>query len=572
MVKALKRYAGIFKGVKLPWISLIVLLGITVFETTVGVETVALTASIIDATQGIIKSETLIRYAAVLLSTGALGLAQEYFYQRVDQSINCAVRVKLWDKIMRLPCRYYDGENANELVSRVTEDCASASAYFTLSVTLFSTVYGAVYAFKRLYSFEATLATWMLLIIPCTIGVGTLYSIMAYKAGFATNRAFASTTGYLAERVHNLRLIKAFVTEKAEASVSRIHFRKQYQAEFLLELTTAVLQVGIQVLNIASLAIAFLVGGKMVADGTLSVGKLVAFYSLSGMVGLQMANLFMSAGAVFEVNGLVKKIGHLMELEEESAEGQPLETEDDLRFEHVSFSYGDVPVLQDVNCTIRKGHVTAIIGANGAGKSTMLKLLERMYTPAEGSIFVGDSGAETYSIPSWRKSFALVAQDSPLMDGTVRENMLYGVERDVSEEEMIEAAKLANAYEFIMAAPGGFDAPVGPGGTNFSGGQRQCIAIARAIMRKTPYLLLDEATSNLDALSEHMVTSALDRLMEGKTTVMIAHSYRATKSADDVIIMKDGTAAEMGTPEELLKSSEYYRMFARQTGKGESSI
>lgn len=572
MVKAIKRYAGLFKGVRLPWISLIILVAISVFDTVVGVETVTLTASIIDATQGTIKTDTLIQYAIFILSTGALGLSKDYFYQRVGQSISCGVRVKLWNKIMRLPSRYYDGENANELVSRVTSDSGSASTYFTLAVTLFSTIYGAVYAFKRLFSFETTLATWLLLIIPCTIGVGTLYSIVAYKAGFATNRTFASTTGYLAERVHNLRLIKAFVTEKVETAVSKNKFRKQYQAEFVLESTAAIMQLGIQILNVSCLAITFVVGGKMVADGTLTVGKLVAFYSLSGMIGLQMANLFMSGGAVFQVNGLVKKISHIMELDEESTVGKNFESEEDLRFEHVSFAYGEIPVLQDVNCTIRKGHVTAIIGTNGAGKSTMLKLLERMYQPAEGTIFVGGTDVGSYNITSWRQNFAIVAQDSPLMDGTVRENILYGVEREVTEEELVEAAKLANAYDFIMATPGGFDEPVGSGGTNFSGGQRQCIAIARAIMRKTPYLLLDEATSNLDALSENMVTSALDRLMEGKTTIMIAHSYRATKAADDVIIMKDGTVTETGTPQELLTNSEYYRMFARQTDKRESNV
>ena len=569
MVKAVKRYASIFKGVKLPWIGLLCLLAVRVFDTVVGVETVTLTASIIDATQNTIKTETLVRYAVFMLATGGLAMAENFFTEYSTLKIDCGVRVKMWNKLMRLPSRYYDGENGNELVSRVTRDSAAASSYFTLAINCFTTVYGAVYVFRRLFSFEPTLAAWLLLIIPCTIGVGAVYSVVGYKAGVATNKTFSATTGYLTERVHNLRLIKAFVTEKREIAVSKERFRRQYGAELVMELTVAIMQMGVQILSCVGLAVSFLVGGTMVANGTLTVGKLIAFYTLSGMVGMNMANLFMAGGAVFEVNGLVKRISHILDVEDESTEGQTFEDEDDLKFENVSFSYGDVPVLQGVSCTIRRGRVTAIIGTNGAGKSTLLKLLERMYQPTGGTIMVGGANVEEYSIPSWRRSFALVAQDSPLMDGTVRENMLYGVEREVSDEELIEAAKLANAYDFIMATPGGFDEPVGPGGTNFSGGQRQCIAIARAVMRRAKYLLLDEATSNLDAVCESMVTSALDRLMEGKTTIMIAHSYRATQLADDIIIMKDGVVAEAGTPEELLKNSEYYRMFARQTSKGE---
>ena len=572
MVKAIKRYLSIFKGVKLPWISMIITLALAILEITAEVESATLTANIIDASRNTIKSDMLIQYAVLLISSGALLLLHTYFNERVSQSINLGVRTKMWDKLMRLPTKYYDGENANELVSRVTSDSASASSYFILFVNTLSIIFSTVIVFRRLFSFEPTLSAWMLLIIPCTIGVGTIYAIVGHKAGFATNKTFAATTGYMAERVHNLKLVKAFVMEKPETDASKTYFRKQYKAEMIMELTLAIMDVGSQVLSIVSMAIAFIAGGAMVANGTLTVGRLVSFYTLSGIIALNMTNFFTSAGTIFEVNGLVKKISHIFELDDEPTEGKPFETEDDIKLEHVSFAYNEIPVLKDVNCTIRKGCVTAIIGTNGAGKSTIFKLLERMYNVSEGAISIGETNINEYSIPSWRRQFALVAQNTPLMDGTVRENMLYGIERDVTDEELIEAAKLANAYDFIVATPGGFDEPVGAGGSKFSGGQRQCISIARAILRKTLYLLLDEATSNLDALSENMVTTALDRLMKGKTTVMIAHSYRATQEADDIIIMKDGTIAEMGTPAELLANSEYYRMFMRQTRDGDNNL
>ncbi len=168
-----------------------------------------------------------------------------------------------------------------------------------------------------------------------------------------------------------------------------------------------------------------------------------------------------------------------------------------------------------------------------------------------------------YQLEDWRKHFAYVSQKSPLIGGTVRENMTYGLDREVSDEELYAAAKQANCYDFVMKKPAGFEEDVGLDGSNFSGGQGQCISIARAMLRGGDYLLLDEATSNLDVVSEAMVTEAMDHLMENKTTIMIAHNYAATKNADYIIVMKDGTVEAAGTSEELLETNEYYQMFRK---------
>ena len=209
------------------------------------------------------------------------------------------------------------------------------------------------------------------------------------------------------------------------------------------------------------------------------------------------------------------------------------------------------------------GMATAIIGGNGAGKSTLFKLLTRLYEPKSGAIRFGGDNIADFALTGWRDRFAYVFQKDPLIGGTVRENITYGLDREVSEEELIAAAKKANCYDCIMAKPGGFDEDVGLGGSNFSGGQAQCISIARAMLRDADYLLLDEATSNLDVVSEAAVTEAMDHLMEGRTTIMIAHNFAATRNADYIIVMKDGTVEAAGTPEELQETNEYYRMFSK---------
>lgn len=206
---------------------------------------------------------------------------------------------------------------------------------------------------------------------------------------------------------------------------------------------------------------------------------------------------------------------------------------------------------------------TAIIGGNGAGKSTLFKLLTRLYEPKSGAIRFGGDNIADFALTGWRDRFAYVFQKDSLIGGTVRENITYGLDREVSEEELIAAAKKANCYDCIMAKPGGFDEDAGLGGSNFSGGQAQCISIARAMLRDADYLLLDEATSNLDVVSEAAVTEAMDHLMEGRTTIMIAHNFAATRNADYIIVMKDGTVEAAGTPEELQETNEYYRMFSK---------
>lgn len=564
MIQSLKRYFRIFRGVKLPWLLLAVSLVIAFLSAQVSVKSVAISASIIDASKNAISTDDLMEYVLYLLATGVLTVGNTYLANLAYEKINLQVRVKLWNKIMRLPSKYYDTDDCNELVSRVTSDTSASSFYFDVAISTITSIYSAIVVFRQLFAFEATLAAWTLLIIPCVIGIGGLYGFMGYHAAFRTNKTFAATTGYLAERVRNFRMMKAFGTQRTETKTAGGLFRRQFGAEFLSEMTLAVIQLGIQLINCLCIVIAFVSGGRMVAAGTLSIGRLVAFYSLSGLVSVNMMQLYMNFGSFTQVNGSVEKISHVLDEEEEETEGEALETEDqDISLEHISFSYGDVPVLKDVSFTIPKGKVTSIIGTNGAGKSTVIKLLERMYQPSEGVIRFGDTDIQTYRLADWRGAFALVAQNSPLLSGTVRENILYGVDRTVSEEELIAVAKLANVYDFVMATPGGFDAEVGPGGSNFSGGQRQCLAIARALMRNPRYLLLDEATSNLDVTCECHVSEAFSKLMEGRTTLMIAHSYAVTRMADYVVVMKDGQVEATGTPEELLESNEYYQVFAR---------
>ena len=568
MIRGLKDYTRIFKGVRLPWLLLALVVILAVVKTNVEVESITLTASIIDGTQNAVKVDELIRYVVYLVVTGVLTIASTYVSGLTYQKINLGVRLKLWKKMMALPTRFYDSDNGNELVSRVTSDADSAYFYFQLVINLFTAVYGCVTAYRKLFRFEPTLATVELVIIPLTIGITLVYGGLTYRTGATSRNRLAATMGYLVERVRNLRLIKSFRMEREEFNTADDLFRKQCRANINLSLTSLVQLAGMEVIGCISIVVSFLFGGQMVAAGTLTTGKLVGFYTLSGLASVRMAEICSYTGAFARYAGVMQKIARVLDQPDEPEEGLALEeTSGDLTLDHVSFSYGTAPILKDVCCTIPEGKVTAIIGTNGAGKTTLFKLLERMYPPSQGTIRFGQTDIADLNLSAWRGNLAIVAQDKPLLSGTIRENILYGVRREVSEAELIDVAKKANVYDFAMAA-GGFDAQVGPGGSNFSGGQQQCIAIARAMMRNPGCLLLDEATSNLDVRSEQQVTMALWQLMKGRTTVLIAHNYSATQFADQVIVLRDGAVEAAGTPAQLLETNEYYRTFAKGKVKG----
>ncbi|MBQ8359582.1 MAG: ABC transporter ATP-binding protein [Oscillospiraceae bacterium] len=562
-MKRIKRYQNIFRGVRIPWVMLAVLLILNIIESHVFLEQTTLTADIIDTSQKAINANQLVRFIVVLLVNSALSISINYINGWTDQKLSYGVRNKLWNKLMHLPTRYYDQESGDTLVSRVTTDSDHSATYFNIAIKFVSTVYASAVAVRQMYRYSPQLTFYMLIAMPILLTISALVGKLSFTANKKAQVAFADALGYLVERTRNLRLIKAARMEHAEQQSGKKRFDRQFQVSLLSTTVNSLTAALIPIFSGVGIVVSFVMGGRLVQEGVITVGKLVGFYTLSGLLSAHMLTFLQLYTSLKEANGRLDKVAELLETPDEKQEGIEFDVADaDLVAENVSFSYSDTPTLNGVNFRIPKGQITAIVGPNGAGKSTLFKLLERMYDPDSGMLRFGEEDIKKYDLSSWRGSFAIVSQDKPLLSGTVRENILYGVRRKVEEDELIRVAKLANIYDFVMATPGGFDAPVGMGGSNFSGGQRQCIAIARAMMRNPDYLLLDEATSNLDAKSEKMVSQALTNLMKGRTTVMIAHNYSATRDATHIVVMKDGKVEAEGSPEELLASNEYYRTFA----------
>ena len=566
-MKHLKRYLNVYKDVRIPWLVYCLMLAIGIGESYLFLEQATLTADIIDASQKAINGGMLVKFITVLALGAVTSILSSYGTSWMSQRINLGVRAKLWNKLMRLPTRYYDGESGDSLISRITTDAEQSSQYFDISITLLTALYAGIVAVRRMYSYSPKLTLYTALTIPAVLLLSWAFGKLNFFAQNKYQLAFASALGYLVERTRNLRLIKAARTEYAEQQEGRRRFHRQFRVGYLTAGANSASVMLMEGLACILIVIAFVMGGQLVQAGEITTGRLVGFYNLSSMMGVRLMQVLLLYGRIKAANGRMQKIVEVLETPDERAEGIEMDVADaDIVVQDVDFSYREAPVLKNLSCRIPKGQITAVIGDNGAGKSTLFKLLERMYDPDGGSIRFGGTDAREFNLTSWRQSFAIVSQDKPLLSGTVRDNILYGVRRKVSQEELVQVAKLAGIYDFVMATPGGFDAPVGMGGGNFSGGQRQCIAIARAMMRNPDYLLLDEATSNLDAKSERQVSQALSNLMRGRTTVMIAHNYSATRQASHIIVLRDGRVEAEGTPAELLRTNAFYQDFVSKAG------
>lgn len=558
-------YFRVYTKIRLPWLLILISTAFEIASASSELQVATMTGSIIDGSQTAIEIKQLLHYILLTVMIAVFSVGTNYFIRKMEETTTLRVRTVLWRKIMRLPTRYYDEDNGNELVSRVTSDASAPAALIGTLVTCATSVWAIVQAFILLYNTNRTLANYSLIILPVTLLFFVIYGILQFKLGVYSTKVIASSLGYLAERVRNFRLIKSSLAEQLEAKKGNQAFKRMYVADLLTWLMTGMFQIISSMSTIIFIFIVFVMGGRLKAAGVLTMGDLTSFFMVTEIMSMHLGLFFINAGSLFSTIGCMQKTAKILDTPAEKTEGMAVPCEqDDIIFDHIGFAYNEErQVLNDLSLTIPAGKVTAVIGGNGAGKSTLLKLLTRLYEPQSGHICYLNTNIAEYDLTAWRDRFTYVSQRDPLIGGSVRDNLLYGLDRPVSEEELVEVTKKANCYDCIMEKPGGFDEDVGLEGSNFSGGQAQCIAIARAMLRQSDILLLDEATSNLDAVSEGAVTEALDRLMENKTTLIIAHSYPATRHAEHIIVMKDGHVEAAGVPEALLAHNSYYQTFVK---------
>lgn len=527
---------------------------------------VALLKYNINLNTGKLHNSTLIGYAGLTLLMALVSIATNMTVAYASGRVSLRSKNVVWRKILRLPMKEFDQRKPSSLISRVTADAAQASQTMTTLSALVTSVYSLIRVFIVMYNYSHTVTYWMLLAIPLAVLnfwiVGKLQFISKKKVYDGTNK----TTTYFSEHVGTMKYAKAQAMEEQERKGGFAAIEQRFKADIFYAFAIAGGITSNSIYSKCCTLILVFSGKHEIEAGRLPGTGINEANTYMQDVQKYLAENLTHYENIKGTQGVMDHVLDIMNTESETVERQldmPQQAQD-LKLEHVSFGYSQRrEVLHDISLTIPAGKKTAIVGDNGSGKSTLFKLLMRFYEPTSGTITYGDNDIDAYHMDQWRRSYGYVLQHAPLLSGSIRDNICYGLQRQATDEEVIAAAKIADAYEFIMEFPEGFDKEVGEGGSYLSGGQRQRIAIARAVMMNPSIMLMDEATSALDVQSDKEIWKAMSAAMEGRTTVLIAHDMNAVMSADNIVVMANGTVEATGTHAYCMENSPTYREYVR---------
>ena len=494
---------------------------------------------------------------------GIFYYGQSYLVSFVGQRVIIDVRDVLFKKFQRLPLSYFDRHQTGEIMSYITNDVAALQNALVdrlIELVTESSIFIGSLVMMVLLDWKLSLLT--LITVPLVGQAMKIFGRKLKSSGTVIQERLADITATMQESIAAVRVVKSFGREDFE--IERFHrqnelnFRAEMKNNQLMSLLTPTVEF------LAALAVTVIVwfGGYEVVNGVITAGALVAFLTYAVNLANPVKRISRVYGAIQKAMAGADRVFAIMDLPEtianhpDAKELPPVKGE--VVFDDVTFAYKEgANALSHVSLAASPGQMVAFVGPSGAGKSTIANLIPRFYDVSSGAIRIDGYDVREVTMESLRRQIGIVPQETMLFSTTVRENIRYG-RLDATEEEIVQAAKDANAHDFIMALPEGYDTKIGERGLNLSGGQRQRIAIARAILKDPRILILDEATSALDTESEKIVQAALDRLMVGRTSFVIAHRLSTVFNADQIYVIDGGRIHEHGTHEELLAAGGLY--------------
>ncbi|HOM67735.1 MAG TPA: ABC transporter ATP-binding protein [Brevefilum fermentans] len=518
---------------------------------------------------------TVSRLALVALITflarGLMQFTRSYMAHIAGWGVVSDARKFVYEHMQKLSLRFYEDKQTGQLMSRIINDTdlfERMISHAIPDVVVNVLTFLAITAVLTGINWKLTL--YSMAPIPLVILALIGFSKVVRPAFRKRQHEVGELNAVLNDSISGVRDIKAFNRESEQLERVELGIER-YRVSLLTALKLmAIFQPFIDFSTSIGQLVVIFFGGQMALQGSLSVADLVAFFLYLEMFYQPIRALGMSWEQVQEALAGFDRVQELLEespdvKEPEHPKPFPKPMCGEISFEGVSFSYNDHEiVLNDINLNIPVSHVVALVGPTGVGKSTLVSLIPRFYDVKSGSIKVDGIDIREFNIDALRSNISIVLQDVFLFHGTVRENILFGNPK-ASDEEVIEAAKVANAYDFITVLPNGFDTVIGERGVKLSGGQRQRISIARAVLKNSPILILDEATSSVDTETELLIQQALERLMKGRTTIIIAHRLSTIRNADQIVVLSGDTIIEQGKHHELIeKGGLYQRLYTVQ--------
>jgi len=520
------------------------------------------------------KDQTMLAYIpfvvlALISVKGLASFGQVYFIESVGQQVILEIRDEIYQHLHKLSMSFFSKNQTGTLVSRITNDVnllqTAAANILSEAIRQGFTALGLLFVvFYRHWK----LAIIALLVLPVAMGIVTYFGKKMRKTSHVLQIKMADINNLLYEKISGIRIVKAFGAEEAEIERFVRVINSYYRSALRVVRINAVNSSLSEVLGGIGIAGVIWYGGYEVIHGVTTPGTFFSFITALlllyeplkriGKFNVKIQQALAAADRVFNI------LDTQPDVQEAEQAKELLPIKDCISYKDVSFSYDDEPVLQHINFSAKVGHVTAFVGLSGAGKTTLLSLLPRFYDPTEGAILIDGTDITTVTFKSLRQHIGIVTQDVILFNDTVARNIAYGAQH-YSEADIVRAAQIANAHEFIEKLPKGYQTQIGERGSRLSGGQRQRLAIARAILKNPPIIILDEATSSLDSESERLVQEAISNLMQDRTTLVIAHRLSTIQKAEKIVVLDYGKIVESGTHADLLRQSGVYaRLYATQ--------
>ncbi len=507
---------------------------------------------------------------------GVLNYYQGTMSEVASQNVAFDLRNEIQKKLTSLSFSFHDQSEAGELLSRAVQD-VERIRFLTgrATVRILEGALLLVVTAIVMLVMDYRLALLVLATMPLLVYRALYFGSRFRPLSQLVQKQLAVLTTAVEQNLRGTREVKAYVQEDAEIE----RFGRENARWFDLSARSAQMQaVNLPLLfliaNLGYVAI-ILYGGRQVVQGQITIGEIIAFITYVGQLIEPVRRLGMIIPAVAIAGSAAERIFDILdtvsEVRDEPGAVPIGQIQGRVEFEHVSFSYGRKKVLNDINFRVEAGQTIALLGSTGSGKSTIISLVPRFYDPSEGRVLVDGTDVRKVTLHSLRSQIGIVMQDTTLFAGTIRENITFGNEQ-ASEEEIIRAARAAQAHEFIIQSAQGYDTRVGERGVTLSGGQRQRLAIARALLMDPRILILDDATASVDAETEHLIQLAFQNLVRGRTTFVIAHRLSTVRNADQIIVMDKGRIQAMGTHETLLTSSRLYvEIYNRQLKRQETT-